>query len=162
MARPEAPGIGSVAEPASVQRRTDLGLHTGPIPGVLPGPAPSLGFAQKSWFSPAKIADTESSENTLRIVSARIPATDSTSPLSGFVRGAVGTGAGAAGSTPPSVITAPLPSTSPITVLTVASLCAGRTLLRITRSPPIISANLPASFARPWSGGAAAGAAPAG
>src|SRR4051795_2178904 len=46
---------------------------------------------QKSWFSPAKIADTESSEKTLWIVSARIPDTDRTSTLSGFVSGLIGT-----------------------------------------------------------------------
>src|SRR2546430_1492488 len=46
---------------------------------------------QKSWFSPAKIADTESSEKTLWIVSARIPETESTSTFSGLVSGLIGT-----------------------------------------------------------------------
>src|SRR5437870_4990308 len=46
---------------------------------------------QKSWFSPAKIAETESSEKTLWIVSARSPETDRTSTLSGFVSGLIGT-----------------------------------------------------------------------
>ncbi len=55
-------------------------------------------------------------------------------------------------STMSSVITTIFPSTSPITVVTRATCCSGRSLFRTTRSPPIISANLPASFVRPVSG----------
>ena len=39
--------------------------------------------AQKSWFSPAKISETESSVKMRRIESAKVPAVESTVMLSG-------------------------------------------------------------------------------
>src|ERR687898_810493 len=45
---------------------------------------------QKSWVSPPKMADTESSAKTFMIVSARRPATGRTVMLSGRVSGSIG------------------------------------------------------------------------
>ncbi len=42
-----------------------------------------LGRGQKSWFSPAKISETESSVKMRRIESAKVPAVESTVMLSG-------------------------------------------------------------------------------
>jgi hypothetical protein len=42
-----------------------------------------LGQGQKSWFSPAKISETESSVKMRRIESAKVPAVESTVMLSG-------------------------------------------------------------------------------
>ena len=72
-----ARAFGGLSASAAATRPTPVVVNTGP--------------SEKSWFSPAKIADTESSANTFLIVSARMPATVSTSTLAGFVSGSTAT-----------------------------------------------------------------------
>jgi hypothetical protein len=87
-----------VLQPEDVELdRVDAGLDRGPeaLQGVAGGDqvgalmadqaqlAGCLGQGQKSWFSPAKISETESSVKMRRIESAKVPAVESTVMFSG-------------------------------------------------------------------------------
>src|SRR5918994_1830285 len=90
---------------------------------------------QKSWVSPPKMADTESSAKTFMIVSASRPATGRTVMLSGRVSGSIGS---------VSVTTIPATSALPRRSNPSALSCAWVTKIQTSLAPRSLSACAPA------------------